>query len=253
MTVLISTHGNGQVQAGARGWRFVLPAGEARGYRLAQVADGADKPRTALPWRPPLTLTLRARVSEQNLPGTWGFGLWNDPFTATLGLNGMARRLPTLPQALWFFHGGAENCLTLRDDLPPNGFVAGGFASRPFPRLLLAAGLPLLTLPPLARWLRRLGRRWVAEDATALQLDETAWHTYRLEWGENEARFWVDDVQVLQTKLAPRPPLALVVWIDNQFAAFLPDGKLRAGVCANPAAWLEVDDFYIRGWNDQTL
>jgi hypothetical protein len=159
----------------------------------------------------------------------------------------MARRLPTLPQALWFFHAGAENYLTLRDDLPPNGLLTGGFAARPFPRLLLAAGLPLLTIPPLARWLRRLGRRWVAEDAKLLQLDETAWHSYRLEWLDQEVRFWVDEQMMLQTRLAIRSPLALVIWIDNQFAAFLPNGRLRAGVCANPAAWLEVDDFFIGG------
>jgi hypothetical protein len=56
------------------------------------------------------------------------------------------------------------------------------------------------------------------------------------------AQFAVDGRSVFQTALAPRGRLGLVIWIDNQFAAFGPDGKLRAGVLAQPEpAWLEIE------------
>jgi hypothetical protein len=53
----------------------------------------------------------------------------------------------------------------------------------------------------------------------------------------------VDDVQVFVSAVSPNPPLGLVVWIDNQYAAFTPEGKIGFGVLANPEpAWLEVQD-----------
>jgi hypothetical protein len=51
----------------------------------------------------------------------------------------------------------------------------------------------------------------------------------------------VDDALVLETSVSPRPPLGLVIWIDNQFAAFTPEGKVGFGVLKNEAAWLEIE------------
>jgi hypothetical protein len=74
-------------------------------------------------------------------------------------------------------------------------------------------------------------------------LDETDWHTYTLEWNPSGSAFWVDDVQVLETPVSPRPPLGTVIWIDNQFAAFTPGGKIGFGVLENTEpAWLEIED-----------
>src|SRR5437879_6259384 len=75
-------------------WRLTMPAGPAGRYRLAQLDDYAGLRRAGFPWQPPLRLALRARVSAAGLPGTWGFGLWNDPFGIGVGLGGGARRLP---------------------------------------------------------------------------------------------------------------------------------------------------------------
>jgi hypothetical protein len=37
--------------------------------------------------------------------------------------------------------------------------------------------------------------------------------------------------------------LGLVLWIDNQYAAFPPTGRLRIGSLLNPeSAWLELAD-----------
>ncbi len=119
------------------GWRLEIPAGPAGKYRLAQL----DNYRKSLPLSTPSTLRLRCRVSDANLPGTWGFGFWNDPFTLSLGLQGTKRRLPVLPNAGWFFHASKANHLSLQNGIPAQGFLAQTFASPKIPSLLLAPGL----------------------------------------------------------------------------------------------------------------
>lgn len=226
-------------------WRLGNPPGPAGTYRWAQLDDYLQRSRSGFPWRPPLRLVLRARVSAPNLPGTWGFGLWNDPFSIGLGVSGTARRLPALPDAAWFFYAGPPNHLAFRDDHPAQGFLAATFASRSFPTLLLAPGalaLPLLALPPAARLLRRAARYLINEDSTLVPGDPLQWRTYRIDWLADCARFFVDGGEIFATAVTPRAPLGLVIWIDNQYAAFPPSGRLRAGTSPNPeAAWLEVD------------
>ena len=229
-------------------WRLSIPGGPSGRYRLAQLDDYSSLPRSRFHWRPPVCLDVRARVSEAELPGTWGFGLWNDPFTASLGLAGTARRVPALPQAAWFFYASPPNHLALHDTHPAQGLLAATFASRHIPALALLAGLPALPLlawPPAARWLRRMARRFVAEDALRLDFDPTQWHTYRLEWRADEVNFTVDGEPCFSTPVTPRGPLGLVLWIDNQYAAFPPDGRLRFGTLANESACLELADIAI--------
>jgi hypothetical protein len=33
----------------------------------------------------------------------------------------------------------------------------------------------------------------------------------------------------------------LVIWIDNQFAAWTPEGRVNNGTLENPAAWMEIE------------
>jgi hypothetical protein len=57
----------------------------------------------------------------------------------------------------------------------------------------------------------------------------------------------VDDTLVLESSVSPHPPLGLVIWLDNQFAAFTPEGRIGFGVLENPEpAWLEVKDIDIK-------
>lgn len=229
--------------------RLTVPGGSSGRYRLAQLDDYSSHPRSRFPWQPPLRLELRARASDAGLPGTWGFGLWNDPFTASLGLKGTARRLPALPQTAWFFYASPPNHLAVHDTHPAQGFLAATFASRCVSPLLLIAGipaLPLLAWPVTARPLRRLTRRFVAEDAASLDVDPTQWHDYRLEWQADGVRFAVDGETRFTTTVAPRGPLGLVLWIDNQYAAFPPDGRLRFGTLANAPAWLALADITVQ-------
>lgn len=243
------TPGSQVTRLSSGGWRLEIPAGPAGRYRLAQLDDYTDLPRRAFLWQPPFSLSLRARASQASIPGTWGIGFWNDPFALSLGFGG-GRRIPALPNTAWFFFASTPNYLSLRDDLPALGGLAATFQSPCYPPALLALGaiaLPLLVLRPLSRVIRRLGRRIVQQDTTALLSDPTEWHIYRLEWSQSRVTFDVDGNSVLETGVAPRGPLGLVIWVDNQYAAWLPSGHLSFGTLANnEPAWVEIEDIAIQ-------
>jgi len=234
----VHTAGSGRVVSLAPGyWRLGLEAGSARTYHLAQLDDYGGLPRSKFPNRPPWQITLQARVSQANLAGTWGFGLWNDPFGFSLGFGGAPWRLPTLPQATWFFHASRENFLSFRDAMPANGFLAQVFRSR-FRWDVLRAMAAYPFSPSRAR---QLLAGCIEEAARELACDVTEWHTYRMRWLEDQVHFEVDGESVFSAPFSPVPPLGLVIWIDNQFAAFPPDGGLRAGVLPIAArCWMEV-------------
>jgi hypothetical protein len=227
-------------------WRLEIPAGPVGRYRLAQLDDYQHLPRIAFPWQPPIRLRLQARVSGPDLPGTWGFGFWNDPFSASMGLGGVARRLPTLPNTAWFFYASPPNYLSLRDGHPAQGFLAATFASPVIPNLVLAPGLPFLLMPASASVLRRVARQFVREDAARLSVDPTAWHDYEINWRAESVQFAVDGAPAFATNVAPGANLGLVLWIDNQYAAFPPAGTLHFGaLSSSEPAWLELAEMTV--------
>lgn len=226
-----------------RGWQLGIPAGGSGRYRLTQLDDQAGRPRRAYPWYPPLVLSLRARVSSSSLPGTWGFGFWNDPYGFSLGPGERFIRLPTLPQAVWFFSASPKSFLSIRDDRPGRGFMAQALCSSRFHPLLIPAGLALPLWPKTSR---RLLSRVIKQDSAIIDAAPIHWHSYRLEWSAERAVFWVDEKLVLEAAVSPHPPLGLVIWIDNQYAAFEPGGRLAWGMEQNPdEAWLEVEDLRV--------
>jgi hypothetical protein len=249
MDLIRRTSGGGQVQDQSSGWRLEIPAGPGGQYRWAQLDDYANLPRKDFLYHPPLRMTLSARVSENNLPGTWGFGFWNDPFSFSFLVSGAARRIPALPNAAWYFYAGQPNYLAFHDHHPAQGLLAASFSSLPIPTLLLAPGglfAPLLLMRPLARLARRIARMMVKDEAGLVEADATRWHDYTLDWYEPGLRFSLDGQTVFENPVSPRGPLAFVLWIDNQYAAFPPNGKLQAGTSANPApAWLEVQNLTV--------
>jgi hypothetical protein len=240
------TPGARVLETGPGAWRLEMPAGPQGSYRLAQLDDYGATRRADFPRCAPLHLTLRARASTGVIPGTWGFGLWNDPFGMALLSGAEALRLPVLPNAAWYFFASPPNYLSLRDDLPAQGALAATFQSPRWPAALLvlsAPVLPLFLLPSTTRLLRRLGRRFVQQDALQLQLDPTDWHTYGLIWQEGSVEFLLDGKMILKTDVSPLGPLGLVIWVDNQYAALPPNGRLRFGTLLNPeAAWIELAD-----------
>lgn len=226
------------------------PPGLAGQYRLAQFDDYQHIRRPEFSWQAPIRMTLRARCCNPQHNGTWGFGLWNDPFSLKLGIAGSARRIPVLPNCAWFFYASAPNHLEFYDRYPAQGFLAATFASRLIPAVVLLPGLlltPLLAIPSTARLMRKLLRLLIDQDAVQININPIEWHNYRLDWLADQVAFYVDDICVLQTGTAPKGHLGLVLWIDNQFAAFPADGHLRFGTLDNPIETrLEISDLTIK-------
>jgi hypothetical protein len=53
----------------------------------------------------------------------------------------------------------------------------------------------------------------------------------------------MDGATILSTPVSPSGPLALVIWIDNQYAALPPTGRFSFGALPNPQpAWIEISD-----------
>lgn len=229
--------------------RFMLPPGPAGLYRIAQLDDYSHLPRGNFLHQPPVSLTVQARVSSNNLPGTWGFGFWNDPFALGIGIKGSGFRLPALPEAAWFFYGSSQNDLSFTSESPANGLMASVFSSSRIPPVLLPLGLPafpFLGVKPIARDIRRLASHFIHEDFTRLAVDATLWHTFRLDWLAGSVEFYIDEKIVASSPISPRAPLGLVIWIDNQYATFSSDGTVRYGTQENRTpAWQEIRDLKI--------
>jgi hypothetical protein len=226
-----------------------IPIGKAGSYRVSQMDDYSRLSRGKFLHTPPLSLSLHARVVDNALPGTWGFGFWNDPFAMGIGIKGSSFRLPALPEAAWFFYGSPKNDLSFRNLEPTNGLLASVFTSSPVTSLLLPFGipaLPLLASKTTARWFRRFASKLIKEESARLRIDTTVWHEFRLEWLEDQVKFTIDNEMVFASHISPRPPLGLVIWIDNQYAAFSADGSVRYGTEENSSpVWLEIKNLEI--------
>ncbi len=235
---------DGKITSTTRGWRLMIPSGPSGHYRLSQLDDHLGLPRHGYPWQTPLTMSLRARISSSEVPGTWGFGLWNDPFGFSFGPGEGYLHLPALPNTIWFFHASPKNFLSFRDDKPGQGFLAQVFHSPRFDTTLFPAGL---LFPFSRKRSRRLLSNVISEDAINLKIDASEWHSYRLEWKATRSKFWVDDYPVFESSVSPAPPLGLVIWIDNQYAAFMPDGRLKWGMEENlQSEWLDIEEVEVK-------
>ena len=241
----ISTSNLGSVETIDNGWRLSIPSGEAGSYRLAQIDNYYGLKRSAFTGKAPQRLDLRARASSANSPGTWGFGLWNDPFALSLGFGGR-QQLPALPNAAWFFFASAENHLSFRDDLPGSGALAATFRSQPWQTGLFALALPL---SPLMLWRKsaKLLRSWsskvITQEAVTLSHDVVNWHRYSIIWEDRQVEFSIDEQIVFTSSASPYPSLGLVIWTDNQAAAWRPDGSFSYGsLASNEPQWVEVKD-----------
>jgi len=240
-----------QISGDSSHYLLTIPSEKADKYRLAQLDDYAQISRGRFPHRPPFTLSLSARTSSNSIPGTWGFGLWNDPFGLSIGYGGKPFRLPALPNAVWFFGASEESYLSFASGLDmasptrpaANGFLAQSFRSPKFHPLLIPAGL---ALPFSRKTTRRLMSRVIGEDGVQLDVKPTDWCRYRFEWSPKRVSFEVDDAIVFESAVSPISPLGLVIWIDNQYAAFTPEGKIGFGVLKNSEpAWLEIKDLEV--------
>lgn len=222
-------------------WRLTNGRATADSYVNAQLDDYHARKRSNFLHKPPLTLTLRARFSHSAdlLRGTAGFGFWNDPF----GMSGA--RLPSLPRALWFFFSSPPSNMALAQGVPGPGWKAATIDAWRWPFFLLAPtapiAMPLMRIPALYKRLWPIGQRAIGVHEAQLSLDMTAWHDYQLAWTKDHVQFWVDGHVVLHAPQAPRGPLGLVIWKDNQAMSISPSILPRHQLVAAPEEqWMEI-------------
>ena len=231
-------------------WRLETPARQSYRYQLAQLDDYSGLRRSEFLWNPRTTIRLHARVSDSTLPGTWGFGFWNDPFSLALGLGGMTQIFPVLPNAAWFFFASPENSLSFRDDKPSSGFLAATFNSPHKSPLLLIPELVLFPLLIFRSWAKRIRAklsRIIGEDSIQLSVNVTQWNEYEIDWKTGQVEFLVNREPVFITNSSPTGPLGLVIWIDNQYASFKSSGEIKSGVLkSSTPAWMEIEELVIR-------
>lgn len=238
--------GGGIVSEPAPGRHIMFLPSERRGYADAQLDDYRFLPRSRFPWQPPLLMTLRARVSQPEPPGTFGFGFWNDPFTLSLGQGGAARRLPAAPNAIWFFYGSKPNDMALAPGVPGHGWKAASLRTPAIPTLLLTppalVAVALAQIPMLRRPVMKTALGIVQASEVILDFPVQEWHTYQIAWEVGRARFLVDGVLMLEAAKPPTGPLGFVAWIDNQYAIASPRGGFRFGVLpTTEEQWLEIE------------
>ena len=229
--------GQAQIVVGQTGLGLLVPHTEPGSYSNAQIDDYAGLPRRDYPWRPPLTLHLRARFAPE-IRGTAGFGFWNHPFAPNTGAG-------ALPRALWFLYTSPETDLPIALDVPGSGWKAATLDTLSPAALRWAPLAPPVVLlnqvPALHRriWPRVQRDLRIAE--SMLEHPGVAWHDYHIEWRADGARFAVDDQVVLETDRPPQGPLGFIAWVDNQYAVATPRGRLGWGTLdlAQPQ-WLEI-------------
>jgi len=67
-----------------------------------------------------------------------------------------------------------------------------------------------------------------------------------ISWQSDILIFSIDDSVVFQTFICTREPIGVVIWLDNQYAAWTPDGKISLGTLLNKTStWIEVTDIEI--------
>ncbi|MBI3362110.1 MAG: hypothetical protein HY023_13485 [Chloroflexi bacterium] len=254
--------GGGTLDLRAATLRLTIPPTGARRYADAQIDDYHSLRRSRFPWRPPLRMSVRARMSHESSPrhlaehperserasfvtrhslqGTAGFGFWNDPFTLTGG------GVVAAPNVVWFFYASPPSNMTLVEGVPGWGWKAAVINSSRVPGIILA---PAALIAALLTKVPGLGRRVIAAARRAMRVSEailpqsmTEWHTYELEWREREAIFWVDGVETLRAPDPPRGPLGFVAWVDNQYAIATPQGRFGFGMVeTTEPQWIELE------------
>jgi hypothetical protein len=238
--------GSGSLEQTPETWRFVTTDTSANKYTDAQVDDYQGSPRRRFPWRPPLTMRVRARFShgQEQLQGTAGFGFWNDPFLMT------GWRQPALPRAVWFFFASPPSNMVLDIDGPGHGWKAMAVDAWRWPFILSLPALPVAGLLMNVRSLRRAlwapWQRAARAQEKSLVVDMTAWHSYEIDWMAEKSRFSVDGQIILENVCSPGGPLGFVLWLDNQYAIVTPWGRLGYGLlAARGRQWLEIDEIEI--------
>jgi hypothetical protein len=227
--------GEAQIEQTLEGLRLVLDGATASEYSDSQLDDYQN--RDNFLWTPPLRLAVRARFShsQETLQGTAGFGWWNAPFRRD-----RATEIGVGPQVLWFFFGSPPNKLAATSGWSGDGWFAQVMNVPPLPGWLVKAGMLTLRLPFIKRFASKAaaGTSRAAEQPLR-EMDITEWHDYVVEWRDEAADFYVDGHHILRADAPPSGPLALVLWMDNQWANVQGGGGL---LDVPQRQWLELSE-----------
>ena len=217
--------------------RFVLEGAEEGELSDAEIDDHRTVPRFKLPWMPPLRMTVCARFSHRagQLLGTAGFGFWNDPFD-------WVGNVQVPPNALWFFYASPQSDMAFVRDVRGHGWKAAMLNGGRVDGLTMALGNLVFRLPGMSKIVFNLAQTRIrAHEAILDGVTLTDWHVYRIDWLPQEARFFVDDIEVARTPNPPRAPLGFVAWIDNNFTAMGPGSDFSFGRMAiAQRQWMEL-------------
>lgn len=229
--------GHADIENRPKMFRFVLEGAEEGQLSDAELDDHRTVPRSRLPWKPPLRMKVRARMSHSvgEMLGTAGFGFWNDPFD-------WIGNVQVPPNALWFFYASPQSDMAFQPGVRGHGWKAATLNGGRADPVTMAAGNFVFGLPGMSKLVFRLAQTRVHAHEKVLDkvmLDE--WHTYRIDWLAQEAIFFVDDAEVLRAPHPPDVPLGFVAWIDNNLAVMGPGREFAFGRMAIPhKQWMDL-------------
>ena len=238
--------GHGRLERQPGSLRLALDRAEEGSLSDAEIGDYQGRPRSDLPWRPPLRLEVVARfsASADRLLGTAGFGFWNHPFPGG--------RVETAPNAVWFFFASPPSRLATATGTAGTGWTATSWNGGTLPGPVLWLGALSLRLPGF-RWLAmRAADRQVHASERVLEPElMRSQRRYAMTWRAEEVSFSVDGEAVHSSPQPPRGPLGFVAWMDNQFAVVEPSGTVRFGhLGIGKPQWMELSEISIDPLDD---
>lgn len=228
-------HANIETERGIA--RFVVEGAEDGQLSDAEIDDHRTVPRERLAWKPPLRLSIRARMSHRagEMLGTAGFGFWNDPFD-------WVGNVQAPPNALWFFYASPQSDMAFAPSVRGHGWKAAMLNAGRADPVTMAIGNFVFNLPGMSKLVFKAAQSRI--NAHEKILDEVAltdWHVYEIEWREREARFSVDGTEVLVAPNPPRMPLGFVAWVDNNAPVMGPGREFSFKRIAIPQRqWMEL-------------
>lgn len=240
--------GGGYIKQNRNSLRLGYVSAKKGAYTDAQIDDYTMLSRKDYLWKPPLRMTVKARLSHNStnkpkdikqLNGTAGFGFWNRPFT-------MQGNWFTMPESVWFFYASNHSNMKLSRHSAGHGWKAQVVHGSKISSLLQAPFLAVLIAHrkitgKKTRLSEILLEKFSGTSEKIVKSDMTQWHTYRIDWLKDGVSFFIDDKKVFQSPLSPTKPLGFVAWIDNAYAIATPDGDISFGRVESKEQWLDLD------------
>lgn len=228
-------HANIETEQGIA--RFVLEGAVDGQLSDAEIDDHRTVPRDRLLWKPPLSLSVRARMSHsaEEMQGTAGFGFWNDPFD-------WVGNVQTPPNAVWFFYASPQSDMSFDRDAKGNGWKAAVLNAGSADPVTMAIGNFVFNLPGMSKFVFKLAQTRInAREQVLNDIALTDWHEYRIDWRGDAASFYIDGREVMVAPNPPRMRLGFVAWVDNNVAIMGPGRAFEfKRISIGQRQWMEL-------------